>query len=394
MRFLTAASVALGLTVAVMRVALAAPPDLGEWRPVPLEFKQIRQTGPNVVFDAYYRGLDLMDYVGFAKWYGGRDQDGGPDITPIPFGGLPDATRGTPSYAFSTTLEDGSRPPRSLYAHPSWEEEGKLRGYLPVFLPAGGGRLVATVGLNANSGSDGVTFVIGFLPNEPGATHQEVASIRAFPDGKLDTIVVDLYPLALHEGWLTFSTYAGPSSGQDWATWADLRLAYAPPVVLDLVETASQATWSSSAGPVTFGEEPGANGAAKLAGQQIMADGRAYGGPMLHTRPAGNEYFVEGTFPEVTIPEQGAVFRARAAYAKGGGDRTGFQIMPVFVDEEGAHVLTDWAKGAVDGTMAFLEADLKPLAGRTGRLVLYVNGLGIDNTKDDVFWLEARIYRR
>lgn len=372
--------------------AFAAPPDLGPWKPTPLDFAPIRQTGPDVVFDTYYRGVDLFSLMGAAKWYAGKGQDG-TGGRPITFaGGWSGA--GFPIFLPGATLEDGSRPKLTLCVHPRQENEGVLRAYLPVELPPGGGKIVARVGFGDGSSSKGVDFIIGFLSAEPGAQHVEIMKYKALYDQKLDTMVADLTPVAGQEGWLTFTAQADVISEGDWSVWDSIQMSFAHYVVRDFLGEADAASWSSSAGAITFGAEPQPSGAVKWVEPALMSDGRIYGGNNLLTQPGGREYFIQGTFPDVHIPKYGGTFRARLGYPKGGGDGSGFMAMLAFIDDEGVHVLSDWVQGAQNAPLAVIDVSLKPCAGRDGSLVLYVNGRGYDGAHDDVIWVEARIYTR
>jgi hypothetical protein len=170
---------------------------------------------------------DFINEASTASWGSGAGS--------LPFPGKDNDSRGFALYRNNWQLEDSSTWAKVLETHPQWVSDGWIMGRYPQLTVPSGAELKVTVGfLKGATGTDGVTFKVQF---EEGQSRQEILSLQATYDGKLDSMTESLSSLSGRTGYFILYVNAGQGSGQDWAAWAEAKIEVAaPPAALpDLI---------------------------------------------------------------------------------------------------------------------------------------------------------------
>lgn len=173
---------------------------------------------------------DFIDHAAEASWSSG---DGS-----LSFPGSTDDSRGFACYRDGIKLEDSVTYGRVLETHPNWDAHGHIQGTYPEMTIMSGTELVIWVGfLEGAEGTDGVHFQVNFR-FWSGDTYvtTAVASLTAYYDGHLNFERVSLDSYAGKTGRFTIYAGAGPSSGKDWAVWAQAEIRPVDGPVLILTE--------------------------------------------------------------------------------------------------------------------------------------------------------------
>jgi len=165
------------------------------------------------------------------------------------------------------------------------------------------------------------------------------------------------------------------------------------PGSIALLDLASAARWTTSAGPIAFGAPPGnleAGGWADIASENRLEDGSLAPIALLTFPPQAPESAVEGrTFIEARFDlpqiQAGQFFLAAIGFAREARG-PGMDVLVTFNNE----ILYE---GSVlpDGVLTAISADLAPFAGQEGDLVLRVSaGRGAAQA---LYWVQPRIDR-
>ena len=173
---------------------------------------------------------DFIAHASEASWSSG---DGS-----LSFPGGTDDSRGFACYRDGIKLEDGVTYGRVLETHPNWDAYGHIQGTYPEMTIMSGTELVIWVGfLDGAAGTDGVHFQVNFrFWNGDTYVTTAVASLTAYYDGHLNFERVSLNSYAGKTGRFTIYAGAGPSSGKDWAVWAQAEIRPVDGPVLILTE--------------------------------------------------------------------------------------------------------------------------------------------------------------
>lgn len=129
-------------------------------------------------------------------------------------------------YRFNQKLDDGNIYTKVLETHPQWVSNGSIQGtYFTMTVPAGA-KFKAKVGfLDGATGTDGALFRLTWRESGSPVT-VSLGGKHVTYGGSLDTIDVDLASYAGKSGQFGLKVEAGPSSGQDWAAWAEAKIIY------------------------------------------------------------------------------------------------------------------------------------------------------------------------
>jgi hypothetical protein len=142
----------------------------------------------------------------------------------LPYNGNDGDTKGFVKPRSGFSLENNSAP-NFLETHPQWVDNGHIEGTYTLPRPLiAGDRFKATVGFMAVQNppsAGGGTFIVSVDKNGSPVT---VATVNdSASDGVLRPINVDL---SAHAGatQIRLRFNAGPSAGQDWASWVAPRI--------------------------------------------------------------------------------------------------------------------------------------------------------------------------
>jgi len=129
-------------------------------------------------------------------------------------------------YRINQRLDDGSIYPKVLETHPQWVNNGSIQGTYPTMTVPAGARFTAKVGfLDGAVGTDGVLFRLTWRESGSPVT-VSLGGEHVTYGGPLVNIDVDLSAYAGLTGQFGLKVEAGPSSGQDWAAWAEAKITY------------------------------------------------------------------------------------------------------------------------------------------------------------------------
>jgi hypothetical protein len=129
-------------------------------------------------------------------------------------------------YHTNQMLDDGNIYPKVLETHPQWVNNGSIRGTYPTMTVPAGAKFTAKVGfLDGATATDGVLFRLTWRESGSPIT-VSLGGKSVTYGGALDSFEVDLSPYAGKTGQFGLKVEAGPSSGQDWAAWAEAQIIY------------------------------------------------------------------------------------------------------------------------------------------------------------------------
>jgi len=162
-----------------------------------------------------------------------------------------------------------------------------------------------------------------------------------------------------------------------------------PGAALDFAYQASEATWTSGAGTLTYpGTEGDARGFVRQLQDTTFEDGFVDGGPNLLVSPQ-NIYngFIQGTYPAYIV-QKGDRFRTSVGCAYGYGCYAIFRLM-YRIDNGPIYTFWSWTEKN-EGQVYSLDRDISLLAGRkvTFILTLLANGSA---ARDRAIWGHPRI---
>ena len=162
--------------------------------------------------------VNYVDTANLADW------ETGSPTTSISFGGSLSDPNGFAVNRTNVKLEDGDTYTKVLETHPKWVASGWIAAEYPAITVPLGAWFVADVGfLDGAAGTDGVQFWVWFMQSGVDIA-EPVAHLDATYDGDLDRFELNLSSLAGRTGSLIFQVLAGPSSGKDWAVWANAKM--------------------------------------------------------------------------------------------------------------------------------------------------------------------------
>jgi hypothetical protein len=164
--------------------------------------------GPHVAYD-------FIEQATSAAWTNGA-------FTNLGFG--IEQNDGFAIYRLNQKLDDGSVYARVLETHPQWVNNGSIQGTYPTMIVPAGAKFSAKVGfLYGATGTDGVLFRLTWRESGSPVT-VSLGGKHVTYGGAIDTIDVDLSSYAGKTGQFGLKVEAGPSSGQDWAAWAEAKI--------------------------------------------------------------------------------------------------------------------------------------------------------------------------
>jgi hypothetical protein len=168
-------------------------------------------------------GYDFLQYSSRATWRGSAGR--------LTFGLTGDSSLGLVTKLNSVTAEDGKdysnviemEPPPEAYGwveglFGDWQEAWQMGGYmLPLELP-NNARFTARVGLSKEGqGSSGVTFLFGLM--SAGGAINWWPGVKSSPDGRLDSIDIDLSSYAGQKVMPVLRVEAGGDPENNYALW-------------------------------------------------------------------------------------------------------------------------------------------------------------------------------
>jgi hypothetical protein len=185
----------------------------------------------------------LYDFVAMApqaEWLGIEPYQPYPDDYPnyvittthsLDFGGEDTDSLGFVLYRDDYTLEDGSQPEFVLETHPTWVENGGIRGRYDLrhIEVQQGDRFVGRVGFLHGAGAGDVTFELTFTYMGSGSDDVgyvvELGTLPDQYDGQIRDWVIPMPEETIgQQGRFYLVVNAGPTAAQDWAAWVEARL--------------------------------------------------------------------------------------------------------------------------------------------------------------------------
>lgn len=169
----------------------------------------VSPVGPTVTYDFLVKGPDAQ-WVTCASGYpvvgwNGSDADNKGFVKPRP----------------GSAMEDGASYPKLLEMHPNWDANGCISGSFSAYTVQSGDRFKAKVGFLQSASGGSVTFQLNY---REGTTLSPLGSWTKAYNGNLTDLNVDLASIAGHNVQFALAVLAGPSAGQDWATWVSPRV--------------------------------------------------------------------------------------------------------------------------------------------------------------------------
>jgi len=180
------------------------------WRTQTLPVLVTGGGGPTVAYDFIEQAMS-------ATWQNGVNTNLGFGI---------EQEDGFARYHTNQMLDDGNIYPKVLETHPQWVNNGSIRGTYPTMTVPAGAKFTAKVGfLDGATATDGVLFRLTWRESGSPIT-VSLGGKSVTYGGALDSFEVDLSPYAGKTGQFGLKVEAGPSSGQDWAAWAEAQIIY------------------------------------------------------------------------------------------------------------------------------------------------------------------------
>lgn len=320
------------------------------------EFDNIRQEGDDILFDAHYRGIDLLE-KGTATGAEARS-----DVVVEENRKFPKVYAVAPGKAARLTANlDVTAERRKVIIAVGFENDAKEGE--------------AEASLTAQSGS---------------AKPLLLGSVKASTDGRIDVIFGDLDSLIGKKATLTLEVKV-PQASKAPAVIAFARMPYMVPAVAHLIDGAPQGAWRVGESPLAFGKDEAGKNFVGFAENQAMIGGRVYGPKVLTTRFAPLEMKpMVGVFKNITIPKHGA-FRATVGRLKDGAGSA--SMMVTFSNERTFFVVTkDWIPVTRD-RLTEIDQPLDTIAGMTGDLSIVIKP--DPSTTDNIIgWTEVAVYER
>jgi hypothetical protein len=161
---------------------------------------------------------DLLERAPGADWYNSSGDHGLWNV------GIDDS-RGFACYRTNITLEDGNTYPKVLETHPEWESYGIIKGlYSDLITIPEGARFKAEIGfIKGATGTDGVDLTMYIYEGGPVISIGTPVPSHTY-DGALDSLDIDLSPIAGRSGKAVLIINACSSSAQDWAVLVNPRI--------------------------------------------------------------------------------------------------------------------------------------------------------------------------
>jgi thiol-activated cytolysin len=170
--------------------------------------------------------IQITDLSANARWEGAQliDAHNGRDAVQLPWMGSDGDSRGFVRLDV-ITLEDG-RTVKALRTHPKWVDNGTIKGWHPSVQLPPNAVFEADIGFVFGAqNTDGVTFQVWEHHNQGGRTvWNQIISVRKGYTGSLQRVRADLSHLAGQQVSIELRVDAGPSAGQDWAAWTNVRI--------------------------------------------------------------------------------------------------------------------------------------------------------------------------
>lgn len=174
--------------------------------------------------------LSMMNYLQGSRWSSGKILADGHNTNPsyaLSYPGTPDP-KGHVQLVSGTLLEDNTAP-QCLHMHPSWVEQGTIKGHLGyIDVVPSQATFSARVGFiqpQGTPGTDGVRFWVWVHYTENGQPKwTPVINEYKTYTGSLKTVQADLSRFSGQRISIELRVDAGASSGQDWAVWVDPKI--------------------------------------------------------------------------------------------------------------------------------------------------------------------------
>ena len=256
-----------------------------------------------ITVDLDYLPRNLLTSYLTATWSNGDGELLDPDVFGGPRGHVMMVDRSRP-------LDAGQRYAHALSVHPNWVAGGSLVGRYAVDVPSSGGRFYLTVALaEGATGSDGVVCAVAV--NDSIVARQGLSLRR-----NLRTLMVDLSAWRGESVTLDLRFEAGNSANRDWAHVVEAVIVPTSEPDLDLVRSATGASYTSAVGRVSINAGGGVRGSAWTLDQVSLHTGVVAAGPILGLAPDGSPTgYLEAAFP-VTLPSSSSVLRAAFGFAE------------------------------------------------------------------------------
>jgi len=164
-------------------------------------------------------GYDFYTRAPDAVWISGAGT--------LSWNGADDDPKGFAKYKDGQQMEDGTKPSKVVETHPQFVNDGFISGRFPAYTVVTGEHFTAQIGFLAKTdGTCGVGDAIFQLNyKEDGGS---VTPLKSWPetcDGTLESVNVDLTPLAGKNVEFILAILANGTSSQDWAVWIRPQIA-------------------------------------------------------------------------------------------------------------------------------------------------------------------------
>jgi HEAT repeat protein len=161
----------------------------------------------------------------------------------------------------------------------------------------------------------------------------------------------------------------------------------------DLLFRAPAALWANGVEPLTFGAKTPNKGWARYAENVRLDNGQVYP-RVLETHPRWtNDGVILGRYPRITIPKQGAEFRAMVRFIDGArySDGVYYEVWGEFPGYRGIPLRRELYRGYKDTGRVQFHQDLSRFRGMTGNVVLSVHAGGRSSSQDWAAWIDPQV---
>jgi hypothetical protein len=164
-------------------------------------------------------GYDFYTRATSATWTSGAGS--------LTFGGPDTNASGFVMYKDGQKVEGGAAPVKILETHPQFVDDGFISGRFPVYTVVTGERFTAQIGFLAfpdgSCGAGNAKFQLNYIEGSGPLT--TLTTWTETCDGALNSVSVDLTPLAGKTVQFILAVQANGPSGQDWAVWIKPQIA-------------------------------------------------------------------------------------------------------------------------------------------------------------------------
>jgi len=168
----------------------------------------------------------------------------------------------------------------------------------------------------------------------------------------------------------------------------------APGIVADFLARAPEAEWTNAYERLPFPGDPSdERGFARLIENAQLEDGKVYN-PVLQTHPQWQRHgIIVGRYRGVTLPEDGAEFRAGIGFLEGAtaSDGVYFEVRAEFPGYSGIPVRREYHKPYKNYVIRDFVQDLSRFRGKKGTIVLSVDAGGKSSAQDWAVWVKPQL---